>query len=73
VVHLRPRVRRIQASIQTLDLNAIYLASPSAVCDVNSVCAASVAVLNGTTMYLAGNSLNPGRKLPLCHVRVRRP
>jgi hypothetical protein len=44
----------VQASVQTLDLTTNTAGVAVGVCDANAECAASVAVVNGTTMYLAG-------------------
>jgi hypothetical protein len=44
----------VQASVQTLDLTAGTPGVPVGVCDANAMCAASFAVVDGTTMYLAG-------------------
>jgi hypothetical protein len=44
----------VQASVQTLDLTTATPGVPVGVCDANAMCAASFAVVDGTTMYLAG-------------------
>jgi|SRR6266849_926096 hypothetical protein len=47
-----------QASVQTLDLATNTAGAPVGVCDANALCAASFAVVDGTTMYLAGTPYN---------------
>jgi hypothetical protein len=57
----------VQASVQTLDMTTTVPGAPVGVCDASAICAASVAVLNGTTMYLAGTPYNPdGTPALLC-------
>lgn len=57
----------VEASVQTLDMTTNIAGAPVGVCDATAICAASVAVLNGTTMYLAGTPYNPdGTPALLC-------
>jgi hypothetical protein len=51
----------VQAGVQKFDLTNSTLGTLVAACtpDAPLVCAGSVALVNGTTMYLAGNPFNP--------------
>ena len=56
----------LQASVQTLDLTSNTAGVPVGVCTADAVpiCAASVAVVDGTTMYLAGTPVPNPDPLP---------